>query len=206
MSQYVVDAGPCLNFLSLREGDLLHAVLCESGEALLAPEEVADEIRHKSWDDPKRFGPAVRVFEGMRRTGKIEVLGSASDDEELFEAIRTVTTRPLREVLQYRAKDRGEILAIAHAVLLRGRGHHVQLLLEDGRGRDLASRVGFDKTTSSMRVLALSGRRGLRTRDELQALYARMRPLDARFRSIEWQDTPMADPRLYTKASASGSC
>lgn len=197
MSRVVVDAGPCLNFLSLVEGDLLHEVLSGDGSALLAPEEVAEEIRRKSLQTPALFGPALRVFDGMRRVGKFRVLESDYDDDDLFAAIESVTDRPIEQLRQYAARDLGEIMAVAHAVVLRDAGHDVALLLEDGGGRLLAADAGFTRPISSMRVLATAARTGRRDMAQMRKLYDRMRPLDGRFRDRPWEQTPLSDPRLY---------
>jgi predicted nucleic acid-binding protein len=196
VSRIVVDTGPCLNFLSLREGNLLHEVLCPDGATLSIPDVVEEEVRRKSREDA-RFGPAARVLDGMRRSGKFELLVSDYDDDDLMDIVAEISPRPVSELLRYRAKDVGEIFAISHAVLLRNKGFEVELLLEDNKGRQWAADAGFTSTTSSLRVLARAAQAGLRTKEELQTLFTKMRPLDSRFHGVTWQMTGLADQALY---------
>lgn len=199
MSRIIVDTGPCLNFLSLREGDLLHDVLCPDGSALLIPDVVADELRNKAGED-NRFAPAARVFDGMKRAGKFEELLSDLDNEALLAEVEKISPRPVSTLRTYRAKDVGEIVAIAHAVLLTRQGHDVELLLEDGNGRQWAADAGFPSTITSRRVLALAARDGRRTLPEMRELYARMRPLDNRF--PRWDQSGLDNPKLYRERTA----
>lgn len=206
MSQVILDTGPCLNFFSIREGDLLHTVLSSDGFALRLPEEVADEIHHKSFESPF-FAPAVRVFDGMRRAGKLEVIASDLEtDEELIAAVKKVSDKRPSEFLHRRAKDRGETLVIAHAIKLRAAGHTVRLMIDEKPGRRKAAQFGFD-VISTTRVLATAASMNLKTMAEMEALYLRLRPADMSKRPMDhglppWASSGLNNPRLYSSSAA----
>ena len=53
MRPVILDTGPCLNFISINQGNLMHAALSLDYDKLLVPREVANEIEDKSKDAGK---------------------------------------------------------------------------------------------------------------------------------------------------------
>ena len=94
MKPVILDTGPCLNFISIGHGNLMHDVLSLEHNRLLVPREVANEIGDKS-SGVKKFARADRLFTGLVRDSKFEILESdAHNDEVLVRAIKLVSRLP----------------------------------------------------------------------------------------------------------------
>lgn len=174
MSSVILDTGPCLNFFAVGQGNLMHRALDVDFDRVLVPREVANEIEDKSGEDG-RFARARSMFGGMSRQGLFEILESEESDEELFTAIKIVSSRPPSELMVRRTKNLGETMVIAHAIKLRRQGHTVTVVIDDGGGRRMAAKNGFEPI-GTVRILGLAARNGLVTRAENKALYERLRP------------------------------
>lgn len=127
----VTDAGPALSFFSVNEERLLLGTL----GAISAPETVRDEVLRKAAADP-RFRGARRVWDKLPAK-YLEIL---SDDEtpELNAAVARISGLPLAERV-CGGKDLGELMVIAHAAVAAEAGHVVTVLIDDGRGAQLAT-------------------------------------------------------------------
>jgi hypothetical protein len=127
----IIDAGPGLNFLSINKERLLIAVL----GPISAPETVRDEVFRKSRQDD-RFRAAAAVWRKL--TGRwIQIL---PDDvtPELAAVVQRISGLPMAERINH-AKDLGEIMVIAHAVVAAESGHPAIVLIDDGPGAAIAT-------------------------------------------------------------------
>ncbi len=129
----IIDAGPSLNFLSINKERLLIGVL----GPLSDPEAVQAEVLSKSRED-ERFRAAATVWRKLAPRW-IQIL---SDDEtpELAAVVHRVTRQPMEERLKY-PKDLGETMVIAHAVVAAEAGKTVTVLIDDGPGARIATRM-----------------------------------------------------------------
>jgi hypothetical protein len=191
----IIDAGPGLNFLSINKERLLIAVL----GPLSAPETVQDEVFRKSRQDD-RFRAAETVWRKL--TGRwIQIL---PDDvtPELATVVQRISRLPMAERMKHR-KDLGEIMVIAHAVVAAGSGQAATVLIDDGRGAQIAtseisrlrrlgssgSSVGSITLASTLTVLKRAAGTGhLPNRAAMGDTYRRLRELDDGLPPIEKTD------------------
>ncbi|MEV7042695.1 hypothetical protein [Amycolatopsis sp. NPDC051061] len=188
----IIDAGPGLNFFSINRERLLIGALGK----LCTPECVRDEIRGKAARDT-RFRAAEAVW-GRITPNWMEVL---SDDStaELEAAVQRITQLPMAQRLAD-PKDLGELMVVAHAVVVAEEGADVTVLIDDGQGARLASSeiarlgrrqaqgksVGSIQLVGTVTVLQIAARRGLlRDKAEMRDVYGRMRGLDDGLQPIE---------------------
>ncbi len=153
----------------------MHGVLSVKHDRLLVPREVANEIEDKS-SGVKKFARAGRLFNGLVRDSKFEILESdAHNDEVLVRAIKLVSRLPPTSLLTRRRKDLGETMVVAHAIKLRDAGMEVTLVIDDQGGKVLAKTHGFE-TIGTIRILALAAKAGRADRSEIKKIYERLRP------------------------------
>lgn len=127
----IIDAGPALNFCSINKQRLLIATLGR----LSTTETVEDEVLRKARTDT-RFRPAEAVWNKL--TPKwVQVL---SDDltPELDAVVQRLSGLPMAE-RKRQAKDLGETMVIAHAVVAAEAGATVTILIDDGSGARIAT-------------------------------------------------------------------
>jgi hypothetical protein len=188
----IIDAGPGLNFLSINKERFLIGVLGR----LSAPETVRDEVLRKSRQDD-RFRAAATVWQKL--TGSwIQIL---PDDvtPELAAVVQRITRLPMAERMRH-GKDLGEIMVIAHAVVAAESGQAVTVLIDDGRGAEIAtseiarlrrlgsngSSVGSITLVSTLTVLErAAGKEHLPDRTAMRDTYRRLRELDDGLPPIE---------------------
>lgn len=188
----IIDAGPGLNFFSLRKERLLIGTLGK----LSAPETVQQEVFRKSRRDD-RFGAAESVWRKLSPVW-MQVL---SDDEtpELAAAVHRITRQPMTQRLK-QPKDLGETMVIAHAVVAAEAGETVTVLIDDGPGaRAATSEIGrlerlraADKAMGSIRLVSTltvleraAGGEHIPDRSAMRVLYGRLRGLDDGLPPIE---------------------
>jgi len=128
----ILDAGPSLNFLSIHQERLLISVLGK----LSVPETVRAEALRKASQDA-RFAPAEKIWRKLEPAGWLQVL---SDDEtpELAKVVHRITRQPLEQRRRY-ARDLGELMVVAHAVVAAEAGETVTVLIDDGAGAAMAA-------------------------------------------------------------------
>jgi hypothetical protein len=188
----IIDAGPGLNFLSINKERLLIAVLGQ----LSAPETVHAEVLRKSRQDD-RFGTAGTGWRKL--TGRwIQIL---PDDvtPELATVVQRISGLPMAERMKD-GKDLGEIIVIDHAVVAAESGQPVTVLIDDGRGAEIAtseirrlrrlgssgSSVGSITLASTLTVLGrAAGTEHLPDRAAMRETYRRLRELDDSLPPIE---------------------
>lgn len=130
-SRPIIDAGPALNFLAINKERVLTSVVGR----ISTPESVENEVLEKSRTDP-RFRPVAHVWARMR-TNWIELL---NDDEtpELDAAVHRMTNLPMAE-RKTKAKDLGEVMVVAHAVVKAEAGERVIVIIDDQAGALIAT-------------------------------------------------------------------
>lgn len=202
----IIDAGPGLNFLSINKERLLIAVLGE----LSAPETVQEEVLRKSKQD-ERFRAAGRIW--LKLTPKwVEIL---SDDQtpELEAVIRRITQLPMEKRLRD-SKDLGETMVIAHAVVFAEMGETVTVLIDDGKGAQIAASeirrlerlkgrgqaVGDIHLVSTLTVLKnAAGTEHIPNKAAMRNIYSQLRGLDDGLPPIE--KTGLLSPELWQRRS-----
>jgi hypothetical protein len=192
----IIDAGPGLNFLSINKERLLIAVLGR----LSAPETVQDEVLRKSRQDD-RFRPAAKVWPKLTTGDWIQIL---PDDvtPELAAVVQRISGLPMAERMKH-GNDLGEIMVIAHAVVAAEAGQAVTVLIDDGKGAEIATseirrllRLGFSGScvgsitlASTLTVLGrAAGTEHLPDRAAMRDTYRRLRELDDGLPPIEKTD------------------
>lgn len=127
----IIDAGPSLNFFATNRERLLFAKV----GPLHMPETVHAEVLRKSSRD-RRFASARAVLNRLPAT-LLEVLSDEST-LELDAAVQRVVGFAANE-RRRQAKDLGELMIVAHAVVAAEHGHHVTVLIDDRDGRRIAT-------------------------------------------------------------------
>ncbi|RJQ87005.1 PIN domain-containing protein [Amycolatopsis panacis] len=202
----IIDAGPSLTFLSINQQRLLIGVLGR----LSVPETVEDEVLRKSAQD-RRF----RTVEPTWRRLTPKWLQVLSDDPtpDLAAVIERITRLPLPQRMQ-QSQDLGELMVVAHAVVGAESGKTMRVLIDDGRGAQLATAeagrldrlrrqgkpVGRIELVSTLTVFELAARKGLVSdRAAMRDLYRRMRDVDDGLPPVE--RTRLLSKTLWTQPS-----
>ncbi|MBT2272189.1 hypothetical protein [Rhodococcus qingshengii] len=129
----IIDAGPALNFLAINKERLL---LSTTGP-ISTPETVRNEVIRRSRSRKDRRFPQVERVWNKIPSRLLDVL---SDDPspELVAALSRISQQPWTQRLA-RAKDLGETMVVAHAVVHAEAGHHVTVIIDDQGGAALAT-------------------------------------------------------------------
>lgn len=188
----IVDAGPGLNFLSINKERLLITVL----GPFSAPETVQDEVLRKSRQDG-RFRAAATVWRKLTPRW-IQILPDDATPE-LAAVVQRISGLPMDE-RRRQAKDLGETMVIAHAVVAAESGQAVTILMDDGPGAQIATSeivrlqrlrsngppVGSIRLASTLTVLGrAAGTEHLPDRAAMRDTYKRLRGLDDGLPPIE---------------------
>ncbi len=207
-SRPIIDAGPSLTFFSLNKERLLFAAL----GSLSVPETVVEEIRRKSSKD-RNFAPASRVLDKLPPT-----LWEVLSDEvtpELSSVVQRISSMPMADRMTD-GRDLGELMVIAHAVVIAEGGTDAFVFIEDGGGAGIARRqssllerrrkagepVGALKLINTQTVLKRAVIGGLiKDRAEMRKLYADMRLKDGALVPID--DTDLLSRALWKRAPGS---
>jgi hypothetical protein len=122
----IIDAGPALNFLAINRERILTGIVGK----ISTPETVESEVLERAKRDP-RFRTVTGVWVKMRPRW-IELL---SDDEtpELAAVVGRLSQLPMAE-RKMTAKDLGETMVVAHAVVKAEAGHKVIVIIDDQGG------------------------------------------------------------------------
>jgi hypothetical protein len=197
----IIDAGPALNFFATNQERLLISVLGQ----LSTPETVHAEVLRKSRTD-QRFHPAEAVIARLTPNW-LEVLPDDVTDE-LAAIVDRISGLPMVE-RKRQAKDLGETMVVAHAVVAAEAGAEVVVLIDETAGALIATaekhrldrlrtqgrHVGSITIANTPTVLAgAAGTKYLPDRAAMQALYSRLRKLDDGL-------VPIADTTLLSAAT-----
>ncbi|MFD7654533.1 hypothetical protein ACFV4N_11205 [Actinosynnema sp. NPDC059797] len=181
----IIDAGPGLNFLSINQENLLIRIL----GPMSTPATVAEEIKRKARED-ERFKAAGTTM------GKLvpKYLNILPDDPtpDLEAVVNRITQLPMVQ-RQRQAKDLGELMVVAHAVVAAQAGQQVIVLIDDADGARLAGQeirrlrrlqaqgkpVGAIKLAGTLTILQGAVRRKLvPDKGAMRKIYGRLRSLD----------------------------
>jgi hypothetical protein len=181
----IIDAGPALNFFSINKQRLLISVLGR----LSTPETVADEVLRKARTD-ERFRPAETVWKKLTP----DWLLILSDDvtAELAVVVNRISGIPIVE-RKKQAKDLGETMVVAHAVVAAEAGADMIVLIDESEGariatfekmrlerrRERGDRVGSITLVNTLAVLAKAAKtEHLPDRSAMQTIYQKLREHD----------------------------
>ena len=182
----ILDAGPILTFFVANQERLLIGVV----GPLTMPRTVHDEVEGKAARD-SRFSAAAGVLRKLRGSRWLTIREDDCTDS-LSAVVERTTGMPFQKRVR-RLKDLGEIMVIAHAVILVEGGTDVVIVIDDGDGARLADAeaqrlerirerdpmVGTLSLVRTVTILEAAVTRGLiADRGELRRLYGRMRDLD----------------------------
>ena len=182
----ILDAGPILTFFAANQERLLISVV----GPLTMPRTVHDEVEGKAARD-SRFSAAAGVLRKLRGSRWLTIREDDCTDS-LSAVVERTTGMPFQKRVR-RLKDLGEIMVIAHAVILVEGGTDVVIVIDDGDGARLADAeaqrlerirerdpmVGTLSLVRTVTILEVAVTRGLiADRGELRRLYGRMRDLD----------------------------
>lgn len=202
----IIDAGPALNFFASHQERLLYRVL----GSLSCPETVVAEIERKAARD-RRFAPAQAVL--RKQPDRLwRKLYDSAEDSELVACVERITKMPFSERMKQR-KDRGELMVIAHAVVLAESGAEVFVIVDDGDGRRFAAReqerlnrmrrsdatVGKIFVIGTVDIVGRAVKQGfIETKSDLQKVYAKLKELDDGLVPI--RDTGLLEPKFWPVA------
>jgi hypothetical protein len=205
----IIDAGPGLNFLSINKERLLIAML----GPLSAPETVQHEVLRKSQQDD-RFRAAATTWRKL--TPKwIQILPDEVTPE-LATVVQRISGLPMNQ-RRRQAKDLGETMVVAHAVVAAESGQIVTILMDDGPGAQIATLeisrlrllsssgqpVGSITLASTLTVLGrAAGTEHVPDRSAMREIYWRLRGLDDGLPPIE--NTDLLLPKLWPEGSPDG--
>lgn len=127
----IIDAGPALNFLAINKERVLFSAM----GPISTPETVRTEVIRKSGRD-RRFSRVEKVWNKIP-SRLLEVL---ADDPtaELVATLGRISQQPWDQRLAT-AKDLGETMVVAHAVVKAEAGHRVIVIIDDQGGASLAT-------------------------------------------------------------------
>ncbi|MGW5241016.1 hypothetical protein ACWEOW_18955 [Monashia sp. NPDC004114] len=200
----IIDAGPSLNFLSIRKERLLFGAMGR----LCAPQVVADEVLRKSRKDA-RFEPAAAVWRKVEGSWVDILADEATPDLE--RAVTRICGLPLEQRMRS-GNDLGETMVVAHAAVQAEAGSPVMVLIDDQGGvamaayeaarlerlREQGKRVGRITVATTVTVLQGAVTQKLITdKGELRRVYEQLRGLDDGLLPID--HTGLLAPELWRR-------
>lgn len=159
----LLDAGPVLNFLAVRQENVLVQLARANNLKLATAEQVASEVRGMTQSRRFRNTAAARVWSGLVSSGRIAILSDDLIHLPLAEAVARISGLPATERVRT-SKSLGEIMVLAHASALAQSGVNVSVLIDDqdGRARAAGERDWLVASTSPGRLTVWSTRQVLR--------------------------------------------
>lgn len=130
----IIDAGPALNFMSIRK----QGILIDCLGAITMPETVYSEIERRSEQD-KRFSAAQRVLRNLNGSAYLTLLRDDPTNGALAQSVQRVAASPMSQRLK-RSQDLGEIMVIAHCAVVAESGVDVIMLIDDRQAQATALR------------------------------------------------------------------
>ncbi|MEU2005827.1 hypothetical protein ACH47B_31310 [Rhodococcus sp. NPDC019627] len=198
----IIDAGPALNFLAINKERLL----IKTVGPISTPETVAEEVFRKSRSD-SRFGAVEKVWAKIPP----KFLQILSDDitPALNAAVIRISELPMAE-RKTKAKDLGEVMVVAHAVVAAETGHDVTVIIDDQAGarvataekqrldrlREAGKPVGSIALVNTVTILQrAAGGEYLPDKGAMRAVYTRLRGCDDGLQPIE--RTPLLSAAMW---------
>ncbi len=169
----ILDAGPALTFCAANKQQILYGTLSRVGD-LLAPERVDIEVLDKARS--RRFTAARKNWLGLVEHGHVALLSDEQSDA-LDAAVVAISQTPFAERVR-QTRDLGELMVMAHALVLRDQGLDVVVLIDEWRGQQLASRQSL-RVMDTQSVLRSAARNGfVADRGQMRKVYAELRKYD----------------------------
>lgn len=135
----LLDAGPCLNFLAVRQENVLIQLAAFYDLELAAPQRVDDEVEGMVRDSRFTKTRVLTTWRTLKGPGRLRILNDGLETQEFAEAVaRTDQRVPARDRVRQR-RNLGEILVLAHASVLAQRGEQVFVLIDESDGRRRAN-------------------------------------------------------------------
>ncbi|WP_328387521.1 hypothetical protein [Nocardia sp. NBC_00416] len=202
----VIDAGPALNFLAVNQARLLIGVLGE----ISTPETVETEVLRKARTD-RRFEPVEREWSKLTPRW-IEVL---SDDWTELDSVGSRLARMPLDERKKHAKDLGELMVVAHALVAAEKGQDVTVIIDEQAGAAMATveagnldrrraagkPVGRILVVNTATILEKAVQKNLvKDKTATRSLYRRLRDLDDGLVPIE--QTSLLSPTLWAPPSS----
>ena len=179
MGVVILDAGPCLSFFAASKQRILINTLTPIG-TLMVPEVVDAEIRNKKG---REFAAATANWNKVTAAGRVQILPGAATDE-LADAVKVLDGTSFHERMK-ESKNLGELMVIAHGIVLRAQGNQVVLLIDDLDGQRKASRHGM-QVLSTEKVLIEAARTGqVADRVQMRSIYEELRSKDNGLVAVE---------------------
>ncbi|MBL8929406.1 MAG: hypothetical protein JNL54_04710 [Kineosporiaceae bacterium] len=135
----LLDAGPFLNFLAVRQQGILIELAASRNLDLAVPQRVEKEILGNCNDPRFARTPAEQTWLKLTSAGRVRVLDDTLTDTAFVDAVGRISGRPAQDRVRDR-KSLGEILVLAHASVLVQQGQEVYVLIDEGDGRRRAQR------------------------------------------------------------------
>ncbi|MHB1615462.1 MAG: PIN domain-containing protein [Actinomycetes bacterium] len=177
----LLDAGPALNYIAVGAQHLLLDLAAARGLQLAAPEKVRQEVDRKAGQGRFAGTGAQGTWRKLLAASRVIVLDDDLSDPTFIQAVSRVAGQPASDRMRDN-RDLGEILVIAHALVLVQRGQAIYVLIDDGDGRRRALREqnwlvsraapGSLSLWSTPQVLRQTAP------ERWETLYARMRQFD----------------------------
>jgi hypothetical protein len=135
----LLDAGPSLNFLAVRQENVLIQAAESANLDLAVPARVEREILGVCQDARFRRSPAETTWHKLRSAGRIRVLDDALATTPFVDAVTRISGQPAHDRIRT-GRSLGEIMVLAHASVLVQQGHDIFVLIDESDGRVRAHR------------------------------------------------------------------
>ena len=134
----LLDAGPCLNFLAVRQENVLIQLAAFYDLELAAPQRVDDEVEGMVKDSRFAKTRVLTTWRTLKGSGRLRILNDGLETQEFAEAVARISGVPARDRVRQR-RNLGEILVLAHASVVAQRGQRVFVLIDESDGRRRAN-------------------------------------------------------------------
>jgi hypothetical protein len=194
----LLDAGPALNFLAVRQENILIQAAGSHGLQLAAPERVDREVEGQANSERFRRTRVRNTWRSMRNAGRIHILDDDLTTKAFADAVARVSGMPAGQRVKER-KSLGEIMVISHASVLAQAGQSAYVLIDERDGRDRASQeVAWLRRQSApgkmvlwhtLQVLHEADRNPGWINGGLdgEAVFTQMRPYDEGLQKLSWR-------------------
>lgn len=135
----LLDAGPSLNFLAVRQENVLIQAAASANLDLAVPARVEKEILGVCRDARFQRSPAEATWRKLRNAGRIDVLDDTLSTQPFIDAVSRISGQPAHDRVRT-GKSLGEIMVLARPCVLAQQGHDAYVLIDDSDGRARAHR------------------------------------------------------------------
>ncbi len=194
----ILDTGPALNFMASGHHGVLFEVLETRTLGLQMPETVVEEVARRARND-SRFKKCPSVLNDLRANDLIEILADDIDSADLTKAVESICGIPLESRVQT-SKDLGEVLVMAHALVLRDKGLSPILLIDEWRAKEQAEGLGFTVVTT-VGILVIAAQTNIVPKQRtMKRIYGEIVACDKSMGGWTNPRNPLLDNKLYGSA------